>query len=116
MEYLRCDNTENFSFFFLFVSFIATVCESKKLQISCPGKRLIRINQAMYGRTKRGLCGDDFRPDCRAGNSLSIVKRFCEGKNKCSVLAENSVFGDPCPNIQKYLTVDYYCDSDSKSS
>lgn len=38
----------------------------------------------------------------------------CEGKNRCSILASNSVFSDPCLGTFKYLYISYSCVSKCK--
>ena len=37
------------------------------------------------------------------------VKEYCQDKRNCEVHAANSVFGDPCVGIVKYLAVEYRC-------
>jgi hypothetical protein len=51
---------------------------------------------------------------CNASSSLSKVKTACLGKASCSVLAGNSVFGDPCAGVAKQLLVNYTCSSSSE--
>ncbi|XP_078366202.1 L-rhamnose-binding lectin ELEL-1-like [Oculina patagonica] len=47
--------------------------------------------------------------DCKAANSLSIVKEDCQGKRSCVLEADNGKFSDPCFLTQKYLEVHYRC-------
>ena len=37
------------------------------------------------------------------------MQKRCEGKSSCQVEASNSVFGDPCVGIVKYLTATWEC-------
>ncbi|KAM4736752.1 L-rhamnose-binding lectin CSL3-like [Anableps anableps] len=41
--------------------------------------------------------------------SKDKVAERCNGKQRCSIRAVNSVFGDPCIGTYKYLEVDYVC-------
>ncbi len=38
-----------------------------------------------------------------------LVSERCRGKSRCEVLAGKSLFGDPCPNLYKYMQVEYTC-------
>ena len=39
-------------------------------------------------------------------SSMKVVSQECLGKNTCSILASNNLFGgDPCPNQLKHLAV-----------
>lgn len=40
---------------------------------------------------------------------ISLCLHSCGGKNNCTIEASNSVFGDPCYGIYKYLEVAYVC-------
>ena len=83
------------------------VCEGNQQSVSCPGGRKIDIEFANYGRLKGGhFCGIlAWDKDCKAANSLSIVKSDCQGKRSCVLKANNDKFGDPCFLTQKYLEV-----------
>ena len=79
------------------------------LKIKCPQKQVIHIKSANYGRTKNNVCGTG-RTDCRSTRTTEQMKTKCEGKHACNVKAENNWLGDTCPNVQKYLEVDYVCE------
>ena len=87
------------------------ICEGNQATLSCPPNSLILINSATYGRTDRLSCRHDAMSDtnCKAANSLQIVRDLCEGKNQCVARANNGVFGDPCAGTHKYLAIDYEC-------
>nr|P22031.1 RecName: Full=D-galactoside-specific lectin; AltName: Full=Sea urchin egg lectin; Short=SUEL [Heliocidaris crassispina] len=90
------------------------VCEDSSLTISCPEGEGIVIYDAIYGRKRGEVCPGLFgaftkNRKCRSSNSQQVVENSCEGKSSCTVLASNSVFGDPCPGTAKYLAVTYIC-------
>ena len=41
--------------------------------------------------------------------STAIVRDICQGKNNCKLYADNTIFGDPCSELSKYLYVTYFC-------
>jgi len=90
------------------------VCEhdpSKGIRCEKGGK--IIVLSANYGRLNIYTC--PFAKignvtDCRAANSLDKVREMCQNQPSCTLTASNEFFhGDPCPTIQKYLLVEYYC-------
>ena len=43
--------------------------------------------------------------------SQQEVQDKCDGESFCRLQAKNSIFGDPCPGVAKYLTVTWKCNS-----
>ncbi|XP_035657369.1 uncharacterized protein LOC118403040 [Branchiostoma floridae] len=90
--------------------------ESGTLQLSCVEGKTLLILDANYGRTSTDhACPcSTCRADCRAVNSLSVVRSACQGKRQCAVRAAYSIFGeDPCWGVQKYLEASYRCITES---
>ncbi|CAH1267833.1 CPAMD8 [Branchiostoma lanceolatum] len=87
------------------------VCERSTMSIQCPAHKVIHIQSAMYGRVPGGsVCGTVYTgAPCRSPTSLSVLQERCDGREACSVRAENGVFGDPCVGTNKYLAVEYEC-------
>ncbi|CAD5122242.1 DgyrCDS10690 [Dimorphilus gyrociliatus] len=97
-------------------------CESSTMQIACPEGTVISINQAQYGRPRYDLhtCSNSNlrsrsvikrvkKAHCGARSSMFQARRHCNGKSSCSIRATNSVFGDPCRGIYKFLMIGYIC-------
>jgi len=88
-------------------------CEHKEMNLVCPNGRVIEIVYANYGRTVPGTeaCNHASSSNlaCFEEESLSIVAGECDGETTCTVLASNTVFGNPCGNTFKYLNVTYSC-------
>ena len=88
------------------------VCEGEVLRLNC-GKAFIKVWSAVYGRVNPDVCpGDTVDPQaapCRADKSNFVSIRHCDDKNRCDIKADNSVFGNPCVGVKKYLEVTYYC-------
>ncbi|KAK0044563.1 protein eva-1 C [Biomphalaria pfeifferi] len=90
-----------------------TACEGEELQISC-AKGGIAIYSAMFGRSPNGSnhCPPNKHGyiDCQASDAVTEVRSFCHGKKNCAIEANESHFGDPCPDgTNKYLSVNYAC-------
>lgn len=91
-----------------------TLCEGKVKQIACSHGRVIHIRKANFGRTKgKSVCPSRYIKTvrCYGRNSLEVVKKNCENKNKCILRATNGYFKnkDPCRGTYKYLQVRYKC-------
>ena len=87
-----------------------TICETKKTTITCKKGKKMNILHANYGRLNKNTCGKSTVTNCRASTSLGFVQKTCKGKVSCALHASNSVFGDPCRGVRKYLTVKYKCE------
>lgn len=100
----------SFYFYLYFFFCLNTVCEKSTMNLKCPPGK-INIEYANYGRTDDNICTQktSSKTDCRYENSEKIVKSQCDGKTYCSINALNSVFGDTCKNIRKYLEVKFTC-------
>lgn len=82
--------------------------------MECEVGYAISVLRANYGRLSQTICNMDGRAPilsqyCLNDNSKTIVKDLCSGKQNCSVLSTNAIFGDPCPGTYKYLEIEYVC-------
>ncbi|XP_076597562.1 L-rhamnose-binding lectin SML-like [Chaetodon auriga] len=92
-----------------------TACEHSLIHLRCMGERSIFVENANYGRQAETICVDE-RPypeientRCISETTTQILADRCNGKNTCGIEVNNTVFGDPCPETYKYLTVSYRC-------
>ena len=91
----------------------ATLCaesnEGSPMNLTAPpGQVITSIDFASYG-TPTGTCGSFVLSACDAASSRSVVEAACLGKTSCSMAADNTTFGDPCPGTQKRLYVQASC-------
>jgi hypothetical protein len=97
-----------------------TVCEGQgPANIDCPENSSIQIfkNGTFYGRQ---LPFSDVCPsygkevlDCTGnGTDYEFISDLCSGKSSCKIEVTNSIFGDPCKHVYKYLQVKYGCVAD----
>ena len=88
------------------------ICEGGKRTISCDNdQRTIDVVDANYGRLDSNTCHHSAVSDtnCKAANSLFIVRLKCNEEASCELHADSLVFGDPCLGTYKYLEVKYKC-------
>lgn len=89
------------------------ICKDTTQKISCPPQQRIRILNADYGDTGDVGCLKEANPMptgvCRTPGAYETVKRHCDGLEDCDLYASNGVFGDACPDANKYLDVNYDC-------
>jgi len=81
------------------------------MTLICGRGARIRVIYANYGRRSSSVCRVPRHRTCYQRNSLSIMRRRCDGRSSCTVTASNSIFRDPCSGIGKYLEVRYQCQS-----
>ncbi|OAY28309.2 hypothetical protein MANES_15G055700v8 [Manihot esculenta] len=83
-----------------------------EMQLRCQDGHIISsIEFASYG-TPQGSCRKFSKGNCHAPDSLSVVAKACQGRNKCNVTVSNAVFvDDPCRGIVKTLAVEARCAS-----
>ncbi|KAL5251393.1 hypothetical protein ACHWQZ_G016933 [Mnemiopsis leidyi] len=86
------------------------------LTIDC-GEEVIQIQHAVYGvHSNDNSCNaTSYQGECAADTSLqasfnvNVMRKKCDGKRNCEVLAEITIFGDPCVGVEKYLTCSWRC-------
>ncbi|KAH3786887.1 hypothetical protein DPMN_165002 [Dreissena polymorpha] len=87
------------------------ICEHSSMYLSCPEDQVLEIGTAIYGRTRKDICPhrDNKRTDCKSKTSTETVKKLCQGKQLCHLIAKNNILGNPCGDTHKYLEVTYEC-------
>ena len=88
------------------------VCEPHRANIICPQKETITILRATYGRSDYKTCPHSSinTNRCSSKTSFQVVSKQCNGRQACKVTASNILYGDPCVNTYKYLSVIYKCE------
>ena len=88
------------------------ICEHYSKDIQCPVGKVIKIGYANYGRTSDIPCQGARKyitTNCRSNSAFRIASTECQGKSNCTLKALNSIWGNPCPGVIKYLDVRYQC-------
>ncbi|XP_039652088.1 L-rhamnose-binding lectin SML-like, partial [Perca fluviatilis] len=90
-------------------------CEGSLAKL-CGHKQVIFVYGANYGRSDQTTCIYQRPPNqiqnVACSSPAGKVSDSCNGENRCSIAASNSVFGDPCVGTYEYLEVSYICNSD----
>jgi len=95
-----------------------TTCENSTQDISCSSGYVISIVSAAFGRSDGTTCGlgnvhvnlnDTSYVSALSGKSLVVAQGRCHGRNSCTLPAATDVFGQPCAETDKYLTVGHFC-------
>lgn len=90
------------------------LCDSERSILSCPSDWLLKINSAFWGREHAEVCpsakGQEVCPG--ASETVSKLRSKCNNIPYCPVQAfykELQNGGENCPNLEKYLIVNYSC-------
>ncbi|XP_060605574.1 uncharacterized protein LOC132758078 isoform X2 [Ruditapes philippinarum] len=95
-----------------------TVCEGDQLELRCSRSTRIAISSGLFGRTLQGdtKCPELLRntsalkSSCQSKVVIDELLRQCHGRKRCTLEAEEYIFGNPCPpGVNKYLNIVYTC-------
>ncbi|KAK7380656.1 hypothetical protein VNO78_33171 [Psophocarpus tetragonolobus] len=95
---------------------ISRVCakayEGHSLDLACNENQVIsEIKFANFG-VPEGECGSYRKGHCQSSDALTVVKRLCLGKQKCSIHVDEKVLGPTeCRVPQNKLAIDAVCDT-----
>eukprot|EP00096_Caligus_rogercresseyi_P002638 TRINITY_DN1483_c0_g1_i2.p1 TRINITY_DN1483_c0_g1~~TRINITY_DN1483_c0_g1_i2.p1 ORF type:complete len:1014 (-),score=273.48 TRINITY_DN1483_c0_g1_i2:685-3726(-) len=88
-------------------------CEGDHIFIRCDVSETIRVIRANYGRFSIAICNKhgytDWSVNCMSPRTTRVFQNKCDGRMNCSMPVNSNVFGDPCPQTQKYVEVHYAC-------
>jgi len=81
------------------------------MHLQCGPPNILEIHGADYGGDAAFICGNGQGSDeaCALIDKTQTVKSRCDNKQMCTIVALSSIFGDPCPGLNKYLNVMYAC-------
>ncbi|XP_033728270.1 multiple epidermal growth factor-like domains protein 6 isoform X2 [Pecten maximus] len=89
------------------------ICERVTYTIECPVGEVLNIQEAFYGREDQSTCSgmNQTLTDTNCSSSVALERygNLCNYKHICTVTANNSVTGDPCPGTYKYARIRYTC-------
>jgi len=85
-------------------------CFNSVLDIRCDPDQIIVFDKARYGRNDTLIasrCNTLFTSKCDVDAHFTL-NRLCSGKQKCALLVNTELFGDPC-GYDEFLKVTYQC-------
>ena len=96
------------------------ICNGGRRTIQCPNLQLIHIKNAFYGKLSGHDCQQPLRtvrdqiPTCLSKDASKIIKETCQNQQSCDLYAEDGLYNNPCPSIDKYMFVSYSCQGKSR--
>uniref|UniRef100_A0AAR2JZ86 Polycystic kidney disease 1 like 2a n=1 Tax=Pygocentrus nattereri TaxID=42514 RepID=A0AAR2JZ86_PYGNA len=97
-------------------------CTDHNATLQCGSGQVIEIDDSFYGRKTRHYCRTSHSPthaslqeECTWMDVVDVVSERCHGLQVCQATADVASFGDPCPGLGSYLSVEYHC-KDGQSS
>ncbi|XP_029968171.1 polycystic kidney disease protein 1-like 2 [Salarias fasciatus] len=91
------------------------VCADYDTALQCGSGQLIMIDHAFYGRLRPHYCRSIFtaaastQHECGWVDVVESVAAHCDGRQLCAAAELMSSFGERCPDLRSYLSVDYHC-------
>ncbi|XP_037401275.1 polycystic kidney disease protein 1-like 2 [Pygocentrus nattereri] len=91
-------------------------CTDHNATLQCGSGQVIEIDDSFYGRKTRHYCRTSHSPthaslqeECTWMDVVDVVSERCHGLQVCQATADVASFGDPCPGLGSYLSVEYHC-------
>ncbi|XP_036400112.1 polycystic kidney disease protein 1-like 2 [Megalops cyprinoides] len=91
-------------------------CVDQNATLQCGSGQVIEIDDSFYGRKTLHYCraspGPTASPsqeECSWVDVVDLVAGHCHGLQVCQAAADVSSFGEPCPGLGSYLSVEYHC-------
>uniref|UniRef100_W5M8L2 Polycystin 1 like 2/pseudo n=1 Tax=Lepisosteus oculatus TaxID=7918 RepID=W5M8L2_LEPOC len=91
-------------------------CADHNATLQCGSGRVIEIDDSFYGRKTVHYCRlptplptPSLQEECSWVDVLDLVAGHCHGLQVCQATADVTTFGEPCPGLGSYLSVEYHC-------
>ncbi|KAF5905100.1 polycystic kidney disease protein 1-like 2 [Clarias magur] len=108
--------SQEFHFICEFDSGHALACLEHNATLQCGSGQVIEIDDSFYGRKTLHYCRTGRSPpdsslqqECSWVDVVDAVSEHCLGLQVCQAVADVASFGEPCPGLGSYLSVDYHC-------
>ncbi|XP_044057560.1 polycystic kidney disease protein 1-like 2 isoform X2 [Siniperca chuatsi] len=91
-------------------------CDGQNATLQCGSGQVIEIDDSFYGRKTIHYCRSKLtasptssQEECSWIDVIDSVTAHCHGLQACQAPVDLSSFGEPCPVLGSYLSVEYRC-------
>uniref|UniRef100_A0A8D3DK98 Polycystic kidney disease 1 like 2a n=1 Tax=Scophthalmus maximus TaxID=52904 RepID=A0A8D3DK98_SCOMX len=91
-------------------------CDGQNATLQCGSGQVIKIDDSFYGRKTIHYCRSQLtasptssQEECSWIDVVNSVTAYCHGLQACQAPVDLSSFGEPCPVLGSYLSVEYHC-------
>nr|XP_046243263.1 polycystic kidney disease protein 1-like 2 isoform X2 [Scatophagus argus] len=108
--------TQELNFICQFDSGRTIACDGQNATLQCGSGQVIEIDDSFYGRKTIHYCQSKLtalhtssQDECSWIDVMDSVTAHCHGLQACQAPVDLSSFGEPCPVLGSYLSVEYHC-------
>ncbi|CAJ1049631.1 polycystic kidney disease protein 1-like 2 [Xyrichtys novacula] len=108
--------SQEMSFICQFESGKSIACDGQNATVQCGSGQVIEIDDSFYGRKTIHYCRSKLAAmttspveECSWIDVTESVSAHCQGLQACQAPANLGSFGEPCPLLRSYLSVEYRC-------
>ncbi|KAK2854028.1 hypothetical protein Q5P01_006689 [Channa striata] len=108
--------SQELNFICQFDSGKSIACDGQNATLQCGSGQVIEVEDSFYGRKTIHYCQSKLtasptssQEECSWIDVVGSVKDNCHGLQTCQVPLDPSSFGEPCPALGSYLSVEYHC-------
>uniref|UniRef100_A0A8C3A7N2 Polycystic kidney disease 1 like 2a n=1 Tax=Cyclopterus lumpus TaxID=8103 RepID=A0A8C3A7N2_CYCLU len=91
-------------------------CDGQNATLQCGSGQVVEIDDSFYGRKTIHYCRSKLtasptssQEECSWIDVMDSVKAHCHSLQACQAPVDLSSFGEPCPLLGSYLSVEYTC-------
>ncbi|KAK2920185.1 polycystin-1-like protein 2 isoform X2 [Channa argus] len=91
-------------------------CDGQNATLQCGSGQVIEIEDSFYGRKTIHYCRSKLtasptssQEECSWIDVVDTIKDNCHGLQTCQAPLDPSSFGEPCPALGSYLSIEYHC-------
>ncbi|KAM7014972.1 polycystin-1-like protein 2 [Tautogolabrus adspersus] len=108
--------SQELNFICQFESGKTIACDGQNATLQCGSGQVIEIVDSFYGRKTIHYCRSKLtststssQEECSWIDVTDSVSAHCHGLQACQAPVDMSAFGEPCPMLRSYLSVEYHC-------
>uniref|UniRef100_A0A671XN96 Polycystic kidney disease 1 like 2a n=1 Tax=Sparus aurata TaxID=8175 RepID=A0A671XN96_SPAAU len=108
--------SQELNFICQFDSGRSIVCDGQNATLQCGSGQVIEVDDGFYGRKTIHYCRSKLiaaptssQEECSWIDVTDSVTAHCHGLQACQAPVDLSSFGEPCPMLGSYLSIEYHC-------